>query len=70
MEWYEVCYETNNGTRVCKSTSLVKANGIETAVAKLQSYISNNGLKDTVSAIYSVKKFTGNILNSKHLIII
>lgn len=65
MKLYEIYYQVNTGSELCKDYAIVKAVTNKEALSKLHSYILTTGYENSIWSVYSVKEFTGDVFSGR-----
>lgn len=65
MKLYEIFYQVDTGSELCRDFAIVRANSNKEAVAELKSYILTTGYDNRIWNIYSVEEFTGDVFSGR-----
>lgn len=65
MKLYEIFYQVDTGSELCKDYAIVGATNENDAIVKLKAYIISTGYENYVYEVFSVEEFTDDVFSGR-----
>lgn len=65
MKIYEIYYQVDTGSELCKDYAIIRATNENDAIVKLKAYILSTGYENYVYRVYSVEEFNDYVFSGR-----